>query len=144
MSRPGLDVSGVLDDPDFREEFTVVRRHRTVTDGLGAVTEGQMRFSGVIQPADDRTLERLNQGDWKNGGINVWSRERLLVNDSGHLPDEIIWEGDRYICVSDHDWSHYGQGYYGATALLVYGEDGYGEALAGLAGEPEAGGDADE
>lgn len=123
--RPGLDVSDVLDDPDFNEDFVLIRRQRITEDGIGKVIEHVFNFRGVIQPATSRTLERLNQGDWKNGGLEIWSKKKMEVNTNLLLPDEIIFEDNRYICTSDQDWSHYGRGYYEMVALLLYGDDGY-------------------
>lgn len=126
--KPFLDVTDVLDDPDFNEDFVLIRRKRFIDNGVGHVIEQVHNFRGVIQPATSRTLERLNQGDWKNGGVEIWCKQRLEVNTNLVLPDEILWERNRYICTADQDWTHYGRGYIEMVALLVYGEDGYDKA----------------
>lgn len=123
---PRLNVTDVLYDPDFCEIFTLIRRCRTVDDfGRGAVKENILRLVGVVQPASSKTLERLNQGDWKKGGIEVWCESRMTVNSNKNLPDEIVFENNRYMCVEERDYTHYGRGYMKIAALLLLGEDGY-------------------
>ncbi len=123
---PLLDVTDVLDDPDFNESFNVIRRTRTVDEfGRGVVTEEIIPLNGVVQPASSRTLERINIGDWKLGGIDVWCRKDIKLNTDGNLPDEIEWGGSRYMVVGDQDWSHYASGYWEVVAVLTLGESGY-------------------
>jgi hypothetical protein len=120
-----LDVSDVLDDPDFNSAFQVARRSRTVgNDGRSTVTEVILDVNGVVQPMNTRDLERFSQGDRLNGGITVWCRLPLQTAGETHVADEILWEGSRYQVVLCNVWA-YGQGYWQVQALLVLQSGGY-------------------
>jgi hypothetical protein len=120
-----LNVSDVLDDPDFNSMFQVARRLRGVgDDGRSAVTETILTLNGVVQPMNSRDLERLAQGDRLNGGITVWCREPLITAGESHLADEILWGGSRYQVVLCNVWE-YGEGYRQIQALLVLQSGGY-------------------
>lgn len=125
---PTLDVSRVFRNPRFREPFTLIRRKRITVKGVGEVTEEPVEMQGVIQPMNTKELERLNEGDWRKGGINVWAiQPKFEINTDATLPDEVIFENNRYMVTSVEDWTHYGRGYMKVSALLVLneGESGY-------------------
>lgn len=125
---PTLDVTKVLTDPRFTETFTLIRRNRTVEKGRGVVAEERLRLLGVIQPAPSSKIERLNHGDWREGGISVWVKQfRFNLNTEANLPDEVVFENNRYVVIDVKDWSHYGRGFMEITALLAQndGEFGY-------------------
>jgi hypothetical protein len=70
-----LDVSDLLDDPDFRQNFTVARITETVTSkGRAELSSTNLTISGVIVPATPRQLERLPEADRSSEIIAVYSR----------------------------------------------------------------------
>ncbi|MDR1979772.1 MAG: hypothetical protein LBQ42_13635 [Synergistaceae bacterium] len=120
-----LDVADVLDDPDFNSTFQVARRARDVgDDGRATVTDELLTLDGVIQPMNNRDLERLAQGDRLTGGITAWCREPLRTVGESHVADEILWGGSRYQVVLCNVWE-YGAGYWQVQALLALRTEGY-------------------
>ncbi|GHV35112.1 hypothetical protein FACS1894187_07120 [Synergistales bacterium] len=123
-----LDVSDVLDTPEFNSVFSVARRNRDIGDnGRSVVAEELLTFNGVVQPISNRDLERLPEVDRLNGGITVWCRERLRNVGETHVADEILWGGSRYQVVHCDKWA-YGDGYYEIQAMLVLQPEGYDNA----------------
>ncbi|GHV49914.1 hypothetical protein FACS1894216_01150 [Synergistales bacterium] len=123
-----LNVSDVLDDPDFNSDFQVARRTRdTGDDGRSVVTEEILELNGVVQPMSDRDLERLPEEDRVNGGITVWCRQPLVTVGEDHVADEILWDNSRYQVVHCDVWQ-YGDGYRQIQARLVLQAGGYDNA----------------
>ena len=125
-----LDVSDVLNDPDFHSPFQVARMTYTVNNGRTVGIEELLDFMGVVQPMNNKDLKRLSSGDFIKGGIVAWCKQKLTTQEDaeglndGTAPDEIIYNDNRYIVVQCNPWK-YGKGYYRVGALIVLGPTGY-------------------
>lgn len=118
-----LDVSWLLDDPDFCASFSIERRAEAVDDkGRVETATELLPWKGVIQAASPRELERLPEADRDRETITVYSREPLRPGrrPEGSAPDIILWCGQRYEVSSVEPWP----GYVRALAtLLPEGDD---------------------
>jgi hypothetical protein len=110
-----IDVSALLDDPDFIDQYTYTRRVQTVgSDGVGVLTPtGPTVAQGSIQAATAKDLARFpddaRAGDW----IRIYTRTALLAQDeaAGIYADLVTWRGRLYQVNAADDWSNYGAGY---------------------------------
>lgn len=113
-----LDVSYLLDDPDFCVAFAIERCTEAVDDkGRGELTREVIPWQGVIQPATPHELERLPEADRDKETITVYSREPLRPGQrpEGTAPDIILWHARRYEVTSVEAWI----GYVRALATLL-------------------------
>lgn len=112
-----LDVSRVLRNPRFKSPVTVYRRTYEVNDyGRTVAAETSETVQAVVQPARERDLERLPEGDRVAGTIKIYCETPLTVRADGRLPDEILWRGLRHIVKACDAWL-YGPGFYVALAV---------------------------
>lgn len=115
---PFLDVSDILDDPDFATAFHVVRVTETVGDnGRPVRTEALIPAYGVITQGSGDVLERRSDFRAISGNITVHTKFELLVSDTTRNRDAdlIQWNGRRYTVAAISDWSDYGTGFFAAT-----------------------------
>ncbi|MGE4504039.1 MAG: hypothetical protein AB7D51_01730 [Desulfovibrionaceae bacterium] len=94
-----LDIfNEILSDPDLPvQEFTVTRRAEVMDEhGRAVHTPTDMPTIGVILPATDKQLERLEDGDRSSEVIAVYSAFDLTNGSEGYAPDLVSWRGDTY------------------------------------------------
>lgn len=104
-----LDMSDVLNDPDFSQTFTVTRSVETVNlKGRGETSLEVIPASGVLVPATPRQLARLPEADRSSEIIAVYSREPLTPGSDTFKPDLVTWRGRNYRVVSLDDYADYG------------------------------------
>lgn len=112
-----LNVNKVLRNPRFRSSVTVWRRTSEIDDyGRTQTTETSETLSAVVQPAVERDLERLPEGDRIAGTLKIYTETPLNVRTSSRLPDEVEWLGVRHVVKSCDAWM-YGLGFYVALAV---------------------------
>lgn len=126
-----IDLSELIDDPDFSQPGVFERVHRKFNDD-GVVIEtpsvdGWGRYDGVtgdktafrktmpaiIQPADKDDLERLPEGERHNPTLSVFTHEQISAGDY------LIYKGERWRAIGKSNWSDYG--YY--DSLFIRYED---------------------
>lgn len=122
MMTPTLDVNRVLYHPRFRTALSLFRRAYTIDEyGRSQVTETETTIGGVVLPAKQEDLERLPEGDRDRGYIKLLSETPLLLGDDGHSPDEVEWNGRRWVVKTVDPWM-YGRGFYSALLEAKAGE----------------------
>ncbi|WP_285908115.1 hypothetical protein [Pseudodesulfovibrio pelocollis] len=100
-----IDVSDVLDDPDFRVEFIVTRSVETVNaQGMTVLTGTDLPMSGVILPATDRQLNRLPEADRSSEVVAVYTSQPLTPGTPTLAPDVVHWRGGQFQVVQVQDW----------------------------------------
>lgn len=117
---PFLDVSDLIDDPDFSDTITVKRSTATV----GA--NGRSTFAEVVTPdvvavvtsADGENLSREPDGRMAVGGIMIHTKFRLVPGDGAIEADVIVWNGKEYTIDVVNDYSRYGDGFISAGAKI--------------------------
>lgn len=104
-----LDVSDVLNDPDFRQDFTVTRSVETVNlKGRGETSSEIIPASGCIVPATPRQLERLPEAERSSEIMAIYSNVQLTPGSETLAPDQVTWRGRNYRVVSLDDYADYG------------------------------------
>jgi hypothetical protein len=112
-----IDVSELIDDPDFACPYTVYRRTGQWTKGRFGTTEPQtLSFYGAVQPATVREIEQLGRGDDVNGVMKFFTRQpndiyitrELNEADDIQISDEIEFHGSLYKVLQVMPWQHGG------------------------------------
>jgi hypothetical protein len=116
-----IDTSFMLTDPDFTDNFTLVKRGVSV-NSLGetvlSVTSSAV-VTGVVQSGDTDDLVLAPTGATLSDIITVYYRGELSVERINGYSDVIIWKGRRYT-VQDivGDWNNWGQGFTKVLCVL--------------------------
>ena len=115
---PMLDVSFVLHDPMFEDEFQLRRRLDVVLDNgrtqpmLDRVTTEY----GVVLHQDPADLIKTEEGQTIPRRIFVACQTLLIAEAPGQQGDEITWNGERFIVTSSLTYSRFGEGFYEGIA----------------------------
>lgn len=117
---PLLDVSDILDDPDFADTFDVIRTHVSVgNDGVAvATTETLIGVVGVITAGLGDVLRRRAEGEQITGSITVHSQVPLVPGEAGQTADIVVYpsgSANRYTVAVTSDYSRYGAGFTAAS-----------------------------
>lgn len=116
-----LDISDILDDPDFQVRIQVERGNEGVDDhGRGFSESVPLEIAGCIQPITAKELERLPEADTDHEMLVIYSKELIRAGAPGIAPDVILYNGRRYEVFGVEAWP----GWYRATVrpLPEYGE----------------------
>jgi hypothetical protein len=121
MGRPLLDVSDVLDDPDFQDTTLTVRRSVVTVGahGRGEASEQSLPFAGVVIQNDSGSLVRAPEGQYVRGSLTIYTRFPLTSGNDTMDADVVQWNGLDFTVVNPIDWSSYGAGYIAAECQLV-------------------------
>lgn len=97
-----LDVSDVLDDPDFYTDDLILVRRRVeaIEDGTSDSLRDPTRFRGVVIPDGGEGLIQTPEGDMVSGDITVFTRVALTSGDQGTAADLVVWDGRTHKVVS--------------------------------------------
>lgn len=114
-----LDVSDVLDDPDFASTIVVRPMASTIGEnGLAQATVGSNTVSAVVIPDGGDDLVQTGEGDAVQGDITIYTRWPLTTGDAERAADIVEWDGGVYVLINAQAW-RYGSGYYRAVAKLA-------------------------
>jgi hypothetical protein len=110
-----MDISWLIEDPDFAQTFTVYRRTGKWVEGAFELDQEQaVSMTGVVQPASAQDMEQLPEGDRLKGMMKFYSRREIYRsrldgsgNDAG-VSDEVEWRGKRYKIISVLPWMDQG------------------------------------
>lgn len=117
---PLLDIDEIFTDPNFVDDFTVVRNTRTVnTSGRTVDTPGTFYTYGNIQPAREAQLKQLSDEERVGSFISVVTPFILYALTPTTAPDQVTWQGQLYRVKIVRDWSQYGSGFIEAICELV-------------------------
>lgn len=122
---PLLDVSDVLDDPDFNQSITVTRTMKG-TDDRGETTTQQKAYTvpAVVAPITANELMRLPDAERLSGGCTVYSRFPLFSGQGDYTADRITDNGSQFVVISVDDWGAFGDGFTVARCALLNMRDG--------------------
>ncbi|WP_210339835.1 hypothetical protein [Bosea sp. ASV33] len=118
---PTLDVSEILDDPEFADTATVYRNAVTVdpVTGRTTVTTTSTAILCVVTSDKGRNLQRNPQAALSEGSIIVHSTFTFTEGGNGVDADELDWRGRKWTVVVVDDYSRYGAGFTCATCRLL-------------------------
>jgi len=116
-----LDVSEILDDPDFRDDGLICKRMtQTVSaSGIASNDPTETEFSAVVISASGDRLNRLAEGSRTSGSITLYTRFNLIPGSDAEDADVVAWRGRDYTVSSVKDWGHFGRGFISADCDLI-------------------------
>jgi hypothetical protein len=117
---PLLDVSDVLDDPDFADDSLICMRNPQTMgeDGRAISVPVPIPFSGVVTAMSGQELLRKPDGEYNQGTISIVTRFLLYTGNTALSADVVVWNGNSYTVTQIDDYSRYGSGFCQATAEL--------------------------
>ena len=114
-----LDVTDVLDDPDFKSSFVVIRRESTTVDGYTSeIDMDPITTEGVVYPAGGSKLVRKPDGEMTVADISIITKYPLSSGDSTYAADIVVIKGVSYTIINSNPYG-FGKGFYQATGLQV-------------------------
>ena len=117
-----LDVTDVLNDPDFRTDGLVrIRNVETVGDnGIATWQQEQITFSGVVTQmgASAKTI-RDEDATYISDSIAITTKTELIGSDSTSNADIVIYAGKRYTVMTVRNNSNWGAGFYRAECQSI-------------------------
>lgn len=107
-----VDVSELMNDPEFVQPVTIVRRTPCVDSfGQNRLTESSICTHGSIQPVSGRALQRLPDALRVADVQSFWLKEPIVVDGRNQYPDILVKNGVRFAVQLVFDWSSWGQGW---------------------------------
>lgn len=94
-----IDVSDIINDPDFAQPFSILRSSGAFVSGGWQNITTTVNSSGVIVPATEQDIAQVPEGDRVTGMISVHTTAKLFQTHTGSQPglsDVLLWNGDRY------------------------------------------------
>lgn len=93
-----LNISEILDDPDFVEEVTFIL---VAEDGIETTV---VHPTTNVQPATANSLQRLEVLERSKPYMQVFTKSSCYIKNG----DYMIYNGEKWRCVTDEDWRKYG------------------------------------
>jgi hypothetical protein len=124
MAKPLLDVTEVITDPNFADDFQVIRRVQDVDDHGEPFVRVITTYNsiGVCTPSGDQSLVRADAYEAQSNALQVITKFRLrgaaVDNGTGFLPDLVVWQKGSYVVKSVDDYSRFGAGFVVAGCIL--------------------------
>lgn len=118
---PSLDVSFVIDDPAFNDDFTITRRTDTI-DAKGRTVPVETLItdlSGVVTQESPADLMRSPEAQMMPHTIFVASRFIMRGPSTGFQPDVINWAGTSYTVTKVLNYSRFGDGFCEVIAVSM-------------------------
>ena len=104
-----LDISFLLEDPDFTTTFELLERSVEFVDGEFVAGEPTVTtLHGTVRPTSDKDLEMLPEGDRVNGTTTFWVKGRVSLNINEELAPLLRYKGLTYKAINVLDWSDSG------------------------------------
>jgi len=123
-----IDISEMMSDPDFAQEFTVYRQVGANIAGRYVVNEITINLYGVIIPATTRDLEQIPEGDRVTGMMVFYVPidTPLYITQADTLAgagtntsitsDQCVWRSKRYRVYQTNAYDDFGY----VKAICVY------------------------
>lgn len=107
-----IDVSDIIEDPDFQDSFTIVRSVETVDQhGRSSLAPTSISAWGIVQPASGRTMELTPDAVRTNAMLEIWTQFGLQEASDTTQADIVLWESKQYMVTHIDPWDNWGQGY---------------------------------
>jgi len=113
-----IDVSELIEDPDFASVYTVLRRTGQWNNARFTVSDPvRLSFYGAVQPATVKEIEQLDIGDDEKGVMKFFCRQPndIFITDNFdennvnvQISDEIEFRGQLYKVLQVSPWQHGG------------------------------------
>lgn len=114
-----LNVSDVIDDPDFRSTGVLIRSLVDVSAyGLAQATSAGTPFEGVFWQGNGTGLVQTGEGDWIEGDLMIITRFPLDTGRREVAADGVVFQNLPYTITNAQLWA-FGDGFTQATCKLA-------------------------
>ena len=123
---PLLDVTQIITDPDFADNFAV-RRRTDVIDAHGRSVPTEQTFSpviGVVTANSPSDLDRKEDYQTMSRSITVVTKFALRGETTNFQPDVIVWRGSNFLVKHVDLYPHFGAGFFQAECSSMSKTDG--------------------
>ena len=114
-----IDVSELIEDPDFAFPYTVIRRTGKWENARFVIDDPpkRLQYYGAVQPATTRDIEQMNIGEDEKGVMKFFCRQPKDIyltnnldeeNPNIQVSDEIEFRGLLYKVLQISPWQHGG------------------------------------
>lgn len=114
-----INVSELMNDPDFCSNYKVLRRQGKWQKGRFVLASAiELSYYGPVQPATEKELEQFPEGDRERGVMKFMCSppKRLYItetpNDIGErdiiVSDQIVYDGELYKIIKVKNWKQQG------------------------------------
>ena len=120
VSNPLVDVTELLDDPEFTEEIVIVHRAPVFDHGVMHLIETTEVALASVQGPSGEELLRYPELAALTNVISVHTTASLSAEQPGGYADAVRWRGEEYIVKRlDEDFKNWGGGWVHAYAVLL-------------------------
>jgi hypothetical protein len=106
-----LNVSDVIDDPDFWSDAVLVQAIVTINEvGLAQAMQTGVAFTGVIWPGNGKGLVQVAEGDFVEGDLAIITRFPIDTGTRENAADGVIFGGLPYTITNAQRWP-FGDGF---------------------------------
>lgn len=91
-----IDVSELITDSDFAQTYKVYRKTGSFAAGRWEQTETEIEFYGPVQPASDKEIIQVPEGDRSSEIMVFYSLNEIYTTNTGGTSDELEWRSNRY------------------------------------------------
>jgi len=113
-----IDVSEIIYDPDFCQNFIAKRKSGKWVDGRYIEELTEINLTGIIVPASSHELKQIPEGDRVTGMMAFYAVNEIYTTNETGTSDIIVWKSKSYRIMNVTPYSDYG--YF--LALGVYME----------------------
>lgn len=104
-----IDISFLLNDPDFTTVFQVAQPEGTWRDGEYLIILTPPReVRGVVRSTSKKDLEMLPEADRVSGSITFWTKEDIKLDLSDAPAPKLIYAGNEYKAFHVENWQDSG------------------------------------
>lgn len=114
-----IDMSELLCDPDFCEEFTVLRKSGDWINRRWVETEQKISVMGVATAVNNKDFDMLPEGDRVSGLRTFYTNIELCGSSDTSTADICEYRGSKYRIFQVFNYSN--NGFYKAMGKLVGG-----------------------
>ena len=111
---PLLNISELITDPDFCQDFAIIRKAGNWDNGRFITTETTINSYGIIDPQATEEMQFNPDGVLLHGLIKVYTHMNLYTTRKatqtveGYISDRIVWQDSNYIVLNEDNYSDYG------------------------------------
>lgn len=120
---PRIDMSELITDQDFAQNYIVHRKSGSFVGGRWVQTETAITVNGVVSPAGSKEIMQVPEGDRTSLIMSFHSTVEIFVTRrtaaAAGTSDEIEWRGNRYRIHQVYPYADYG--YYKALGISMEG-----------------------
>lgn len=119
-----INVSDIVNDPDFAESFSLLRSTVTFVSGGLSNAVVTVPMYGVVEVAKEKDLRTLPEGDEVTGAMSFHTSSPIYMTNldagsEGGLSDIVLWHNQQYRIVKVFTWEDFG--YYKTIGVRMSG-----------------------